>query len=210
MPLQDGAVVSLCDFTGNMVRPWAEAGFDCLCIDILHSIRRDRVEQVGAGSITYRWADVRSVTLDELGKPRIMFSFPPCTDLAVSGARDFEKKGLRRLIDALELVEACRTLCQNSGAPWFVENPVSRLAGLWRAPDYRFDPCDYGDPYNKKTCLWTGGGFIMPPKNRVEPTEGSKMLNLPDSKDRLSIRNATPMGFARATFAANYTEGGKP
>jgi hypothetical protein len=164
-----GSVVSLCDRTGNMVRPWAEAGYDCLCLDLQHSIRRDRVEAVGAGSITFRWADVRSVTLDDL-PPSLAFAagFPPCTDLAVSGARDFARKGMRRLIDALELVEAARVLLTNAGAPWMIENPVGRLSTCWRKPDHLFHPADYAGylpeaeqhrkAYTKATCLWTGGG----------------------------------------------------
>lgn len=195
-----GTVVSLCDLTGNMVEPWAAAGYDCLCIDTQHSIRADRVE----GRVTYRWADARSMTPDELPeRVAIVFAFPPCTDIAVSGARDFAKKGLRRFIDALEVVEACRQLCAFSGAPWMIENPVGRLSTAWRKPDYTFDPCDYGDPYTKKTCLWTGGGFVMPEKHRVEPTRGSAMHLVAPSADRANIRSATPMGFARAVYAAN-------
>jgi len=196
-------VVSLCDLTGVMVRPWAEAGHDCLCLDTQHSIRADRVERVGAGSITYRWADVRSVTPADLPNPHIVFAFPPCTHLAVSGARDFARKGLRLLIDALEVVEACRMLCEFSGAPWMLENPVSRLSTLWRKPDHLFDPCDYGEPYTKRTCLWTGGGFVMPPKAPVPATLGSAIHVMPPSADRANLRSATPMGFARAAFAAN-------
>lgn len=45
----------------------------------------------------------------------------------------------------------------------------------------------------------------MPAKNRVEPTEGSKMHNIPPSADRANIRSETPMGFARAVFEANRT-----
>ena len=200
-----GRVVSLCDLTGNMVKPWAEAGYDCLCLDIQHSIRADRVEEVGAGRITYRWADVRSLLPQELGTQPIAaaFAFPPCTHLAVSGARDFQRKGLRLLIDALEVVEQCRRLCSWDGAPWMLENPVGRLSTLWRKPDHLFDPCDYGDPWTKKTCLWTGGGFVMPPRNRVEPVEGSKMHTMAPGADRANLRAETPMGFARAVFAAN-------
>lgn len=197
------AVVSLCDLTGNMVRPWAEAGHDCLCFDLQHSIRADRVERVGSGRITYRWANVRSLTAADFPRPTIVFAFPPCTDLAVSGARDFARKGLRGFIDALEVVEACRVLCENSGAPWMLENPVSRISSAWRQPDHTFDPCDYGEPYTKKTCLWVGGGFVMPPKHRVEPTDGSRMHRMAPSPDRANLRSATPMGFARAVFAAN-------
>jgi hypothetical protein len=57
-----------------------------------------------------------------------------------------------------------------------LENPVGVLSSYWRKPDHTFDPCDYGgylnpagDAYTKKTCLWTGGGFIMPGKKPVDP-----------------------------------------
>ena len=198
-----GVVVSLCDFSGNMVRPWAEAGYDALCLDTAHSIRKPRKE----GRVTYQWADVRQLTPADIPRPDVIFAFPPCTHLAVSGARDFKRKGLRLLIDALEIVEACRQLCTWYGCPWALENPVSRLSTLWRKPDHIFDPCDYGDPYTKKTCLWTGEGFVMPPKCRVEPTDGSKMHKMPPGPDRKRLRSETPTGFAQAVFAANAPGG---
>ena len=49
---------NLADLTGNMVKPWAEDGWTCYCVDIQHSIRRDRVE----GNIHYVFGDVRSWT----------------------------------------------------------------------------------------------------------------------------------------------------
>lgn len=55
-------VVSFCDLTGNMVRPWAEAGYECWCVDVQHSIRRDRTVAVGNGLINFVWGDVRSWT----------------------------------------------------------------------------------------------------------------------------------------------------
>lgn len=197
-----GFILSLCDYSGNMVRPWAEAGYECLCIDLAHPIRSDRTE----GNVTYRWGDVRSLTPAEYPVPDIVFAFPPCTHLAVSGARDWKRKGLQPLIDGLEIVEACRRLARWPGCPWMIENPVSRLSSLWRKPDYTFQPCDYGDTYTKRTCLWTGGGFVMPDPDPVEPVEGSKMHRLPPSEDRARMRSETPMGFARAVFAANNLE----
>lgn len=93
-------------------------------------------------------------------------------------------------------------------APYLIENPVSTVATYWRKPDHQFDPCDYGgyldpagDYYTKKTCLWTGNGFVMPPPKRVEPTEGSR---LPATHDRAGVRSATPCGFAQAVFEANW------
>lgn len=205
--------VFLCEESGVMAHSWAAAGFQCFCFDLAHSIRRDRVEQVGEGVITYRWADVRSLTrADFPGTVAFLAAFPPCTDLAVSGARDFGRKGLRRLIDALETVEACRQLAENTGAPWMLENPVGRLSTLWRQPDHTFDPCDFAgypggdsDTYTKRTCLWTGGGFIMPAPRRVDPVQGSRMHLLPPSAERARIRSRTPVGFAHAVFEANRT-----
>lgn len=197
-------VVSLCDLTGNAVRPWAEAGYECLCIDTQHALRSDRVEVVGPGQITYRWADVRSMTPSDIpGTPAFVFAFPPCTDLTKTAACDWPKKGLRRLIDALELVDACRRLCDWYGCPWLLENPSGRLGSLWRQADHTFHPCDYGDPYRKLTCLWTGGGFVMPPKAPVEPAERSPIHWMGPGPERANRRSVTPIGFARAVFAAN-------
>lgn len=197
-----GIVVSLCDLTGNMVRPWAEAGFECYAVDIQHSIRKDRREDFpGGGSINYVWGDVRSWTPTQ--RVGIGFAFTPCTNLAVSGARDFAKKGWPMLRDGIDLFHAAVTAFGWAGCPWMAENPVGRISGIMGQAEHTFDPCDYGDPYTKKTCLWTGGGFIMPPKNRVEPTEGSKMHLIPPGPERANQRSATPMGFARAVFEAN-------
>lgn len=203
-------VLSLCDRTGNMVRPWAAAGYDCVCVDVAHSIRRD-AERDG---IRYVWGDVRCWWPETLDGVAAVFAFPPCTDLAVSGARDFQRKGLTRLIDALTLVEACRRICvaaEERGALWMIENPVGRLNTLWRPPDYQFDPADFAmyapDPaaeaYTKRTCLWTGGGFVMPERRAVVPVLGSMMHTLPPSADRADRRSETPRGFAQAVFEAN-------
>ena len=202
-----GAVLSLCDRTGNMVRPWANPCFECFCVDIRHEgIRQD-------GTITFIGADL----LDWLPPPRryaIVFAFPPCTNVAVSGARWFREKGLGGLSEAVDLLEACRRICEWSEAPWMIENPVSAFSSYWRRPDHTFHPCDYGgylsppgDAYTKKTCLWTGGGFVMPERRAVEPLEGSKMHLMPPSKDRADKRSETPMGFALATFEANAPNG---
>lgn len=195
-----GIVRSYCDLSGAIVRPWAEVGYECFCYDTQHSIRRERIERVGRGVIRFIWADVRSLEEEEADAA---FAAPPCTDATVAGARDFARKGLRRFIDTLETVDHCRRLCVASRGKWALENPVGRLSTCWRKPDHYFDPCDYGDPYTKKTCLWTGGGFIMPPKHRVEPVEGSKMHLMAPGPDRANERSETPPGFARAVFLAN-------
>lgn len=196
-------VLSLCDYTGNMLKPWADAGFRCIAVDLQHpdDYEADGIERVRA--------DVRSY-LPPNGEYAACFAFPPCTDLAASGARWFKDKGLIALSESLAVVDACRRICEWTGAPYLIENPVGTLATYWREPDFAFDPCDFGayldppgDEYTKKTCLWVGGGFRMPEKKYVFPARGSKMHKLPPSDDRANLRSETPMGFATAVFYAN-------
>jgi hypothetical protein len=199
-------VLALCNRTRNMVGPWIDAGYEAVTVDLQGA---DSVEP-GRKHMLASVLDLKVSYVLKL-RPAIIFAFPPCTDLAISGARHFRSKGLPRLIEALRLVNACRELCEASGAPYMIENPVSTLSTYWRDPDFTFDPADYAlwadDPdsqaYTKKTCIWSGGGFIMPQKAPIKPVLGSKMWRLPPSKARADLRAETPKGFAAAVFAAN-------
>lgn len=200
-------VISLCDKTGNMVRPWAEAGYECWCVDIQHSIRRDKVEHVGEGRIHYVWGDARSWRLPESarGKVAIGFGFTPCTHLTVSDARDFQKKGGYMLADALQLFDSVEMAFTFGGFPYMLENPIGRLNTHRRTPDFKFQPWEYGDLWTKNTCLWTGNGFVMPPKIHSTPPPGTveKIHLMPPSDERADLRSETPPSFARAVFEAN-------
>ena len=205
-----GAVISLCDNTGNMARPWAEAGYECWAVDIQHSIRKDQSEQVGRGAIHYVWGDVRTYRRPTKVAPSFVIVQTPCTHTAVSGARDFAKKGGMMLRDALEMFEAGRQIADWSGAPWCQEQPVTMLSSVPHIgkPDHYFHPWQYAgfceaDNYTKKTCIWGGNGFVMPETKRIPPTEGSRMHKLPPSSDLANLRSATAKGFARAVFEAN-------
>lgn len=197
--------VSLCDRTGNMLRPWANAGWECIAVDVQHGIRSDGVTRDG---ITYVWGDCRSWTPPR--RPDILFGFSPCTHLAVSGARDFDRKSWPMLRDGMDLFFACLQAARWAGCPYMLENPVGRISGIHGKPSETFDPCDYGgyldppgDAYTKRTCLWTGGGFVMPEHKRVEPVQGSLMHLMPPGDDRADLRSVTPMGFAEAVYLAN-------
>lgn len=189
-----------------MVQPWLEAGYRAVTVDLndppgLNENRSHLVQ------------DVINLQSDFAKGAICVFAFPPCTDLAISGARWFKDKGLSALIRNLQIVDACREICEASGAPWMLENPIGTLATYWRDPDFSFDPCDYGDPYTKRTCIWCGGGFVMPTKvaqgdmfseaTIVDPVQGSLIYKMPDSNGRKELRSETPMGFARAVFKAN-------
>lgn len=213
--MTDLAMISLCDMSGVMARPWAEAGYECWCIDTGHSIRRTRQEVVGAGVINYLWGDVRAIKRPT--HKRIVFgaAFTPCTHVAGSGARDFAIKGGYMLRDAVEMFEAGRQILSWLDIPYCCENSVGVFSSIPHIgkPDYYFDPNEYAgyadDPdseaYTKKTCVWAGGGFVMPPKDRaVDPIMGSKMHLLTPSDDREAERSKTPHGFAVAAFLSNH------
>ncbi len=199
-----GIVLSLCDKTGNMVQPWLEAGYEAVTVDLQEAETANKARHHFVADVTTWRYPMR------FGQPAMVFAFPPCTHLAASGARWFASKGMGALIDALRIVDACRELCEASGAPYMIENPVGTLATYWRKPDHFFHPCDYtafelGDNYTKKTCLWTGGGFVMPAVQRVDglATPDDRIHKKSPGPDRADFRSATPMGFARAVYLTN-------
>ena len=182
-----GIVLSLYDYTGEALKPWAEAGYTCYAFDIQHPDigKRDTFE--GGGYIEYIQMDLWN--LDNItrlqtwfDKENVVFgmAFPVCTDLAVSGAAHFKRK---------EQKNPGFQIRASNHARWCAALFVSRLATLWRKPDYSFQPYEYGgyipeteaehpkwpdyiaprDAYPKKTCLWTGGGFVMPDTLPVVP-----------------------------------------
>jgi hypothetical protein len=186
-----------------MLAPWAAAGFRCVAVDLQEppATTHPGVEHVQC--------DVRSY-LPPRGEYVAAFAFPPCTHLANSGARWWKSKGLGKLAEAIELVEACQRILEWTGAPYLLENPNGALSTHWRKPDHSFDPCDFGaylnppgDQYTKRTCLWVGGGFKMPAPKWVEPVEGSKMHTMADTPERANLRSETPKGFAQAVYEAN-------
>ena len=190
-------MISCFDKSTVMAKPWAEEGYLCYCVDLQHprgETREGNIIKVGADMHT--WIPPR-------GEIAFAAFFPPCTDLAVSGARWFKEKGLHRLSDAIALFARCVDIAETLECPWLIENPVSTISSYWRKPDHRFHPWEYGDAYTKKTCLWTGNGFVMPERRPVFPSEGSRMHLLPPSDDRADLRSITPPGFARAVWRAN-------
>jgi hypothetical protein len=206
-------VISLCDLTGNMVEPWVEEGYEALLVDPQHGFTySDGYVHKFAGTVAEAMPligfHIRS------GDVAAVFSFPPCTQLAGSGARWWAKKRAEDYMfqaKAVAVAEQCRSIGRLSGAPWFVENPVGALSRVFGKPSHTFDPFDYtayepADNYTKRTCLWAGGGFVMPRTHR-DPNLGApddRIHRAPPGHARQGFRSATPLGFARAVFAANH------
>jgi hypothetical protein len=174
-------ILDLCGGTGAWSKPYRDAGYDV------------RV-------ITLPGQDVREYipTQNVYG----VLAAPPCNDLAASGARWWKGKGKGALLNALSIADACmRIILLTNPVFWALENPVGRLRDYYGDPLLIFHPCDYGDPYTKKTLIW--GDFNLPEKSPVDPIDGSKMHLMSPSEDRAELRSVTPKGFAKAFFEAN-------
>ena len=157
-------VISLYDFTGESVKPWAKLGYKCFCYDIAH--KQSPLAVIGqtlgpadfeafpnGGIIFYIHADLhdpatlRAIERRHKGQAAFMSAFPVCTDLAVSGARHFESK--RKANPNFQETAAihaifCGILGDNLNCPYYIENPVSVLSTIWRKPDHTYQPFEYG------------------------------------------------------------------
>lgn len=211
-------VVSMFDTTGYAVEPFTKRGALTYIIDTLNV--GDRASNPRA-SVTLDW-DISQAAymIADLG-PDIIFSFPPCTDLAVSGSRHFESKRERDPLfqqKAASLAQSAKEVGDLTGKPWFAENPNSVLSTLWRKPDVTFHPNEYGgylpendvhpefpdyipgrDAYRKLTNYWTGNGFRMPNKRPVPIVHSddfnfqTQFLGGKSIKTKM-IRSASPRG----------------
>lgn len=201
-------VVSLFDASAVMLEPWAADGHDCWAVDITHprghTVRDDGVNLIGH-DLTVPW--LPPFDRDSIG---FVAAFPPCDHLAVSGARWFRGKGLRALAQSVTLFATAAEFCEWTGAPYLIENPVSTISTYWRKPDHSFSPHDYAgwhpdDNYTKKTCLWTGGGMVMPDPSPLDgaPPPDDRIHKMAPSPERAALRSQTPVGFACAVHAAN-------
>ena len=135
------------------------------------------------------------------GRWDMLIAFPPCTDLAVSGARHFAKKRADgRQQEAVDFfMKFANAHCDRIA----IENPVGIMSTHFRKPDQIIQPWQFGHPETKKTCLWLKN---LPP---LEETENvyAYMMTLPE-KDRSRIhwmgsghakeRSKTYPGIARA------------
>lgn len=184
--MKDTAVF-LFDVSGIMAEPWLAAGYDCWIVDIQHPNAYDTggvtavvPEKPGRGTLyKVRW-DLTKPWLCPVDRSKLAFvaAFPPCDHLAVSGARWFAGKGLRKLAMSVEMFATAAEFCEWAGAPYMLENPVSNIASHWRKSDHTFSPYYFtgynlDDNYTKKTCLWTGGGLRYAgrePRRRTERT----------------------------------------
>ncbi|EBQ8762758.1 DNA cytosine methyltransferase [Salmonella enterica] len=217
---------SLFDGSGIMGLPWAEYGHTVYCFNADSANHGEYKIKMQHPNLHYvnQWIDADfAIKRELLGTPApgIIFAFPDCTMFSGAGAK--HERDAAELAYALGNAKMVQALGERYSCPWMVENPVGKMSTHWRKPDYYFHPYEYGgymhggeevfhpkmpayDGYTKKTCIWAGGGFVMPEKKpgpiNIGMFWGWRWLggNSPRTKQ---LRSLTPRGFARAVFLAN-------
>lgn len=145
----------------------------------------------------------------------IIIAHPPCTYLTITGNRWFnvEKygdKAIQRMKDREDAISFFMVFANADCERIAIENPVGVMSSHWRKPDQIIQPYMFGDPFEKKTCLWLKGLPKLEPTNVVEPEprkvyESGKTMppwyadawHLPP-KERAKARSKTFPGIARA------------
>ncbi|ACU61296.1 hypothetical protein [Chitinophaga pinensis] len=124
-----------------------------------------------------------------------IIAFPPCTDLAVSGARWFKEKRAdgrqQRSVDFFMMFadHPCEMIA--------IENPIGIMSKLYRKPDQIIQPWQFGHEETKATCLWLKGLPDLQPTNIVDGRE-QRIWKLPPTEDRAMLRSKTYLGIAQA------------
>jgi hypothetical protein len=185
-------ILVACEYSGAVRDAFRALGHDAISCDLLPS----------ATPGPHHQGDVLPL-LEQ--KWDMVISFPPCTDLACSGAKHFAaKRADGRQHRSIEFFMRFADAQQNRLA---IENPVGIMSSVWRKPDQIIQPWQFGHEATKTTCLWLKNLPALTPtaivcKGARHITSGGKSLpawyNLPPSPDRWKIRSATFPGIAAA------------
>jgi site-specific DNA-cytosine methylase len=174
-------VLVACEFSGRVRDAFILQGHDAISCDFLPTERPEGPHYRG---------DVRKIINDGWD---MMIAFPPCTHLAVSGARWFKEKRTEQE-EALNFV---RLLLDAPISKIALENPVGIISTRIRKPDQIIQPWMFGHPETKATCLWLKNLPKLKPTNIVEGREG-RIWKMGPSPTRWMNRSRTYQGIADA------------
>lgn len=186
-------VAVLCEYSGVVRDAFIRAGHSAVSCDLLPSDSTFGPHLQG---------DIQSYDWSEYD---LIVAHPPCTHLAVSGARYFYRKQ-KEQAEALDFVR----WIMNLPVPLIaLENPVSIISSRIRKPDQIIQPWQFGHPESKATCLWLKGLPKLEPTNILaKPASGvwrnqtpSGQNKLGPGKDRWKERSKTYLGIAEAMAA---------
>lgn len=175
-------ILVACEFSGRVRDAFRNVGHDAMSCDLLPT------DQPGP----HYQGDVRDVLNDGWD---MMVAHPPCTHLAVSGARHFARK--RASGEQQEALDFVRLLLDAPIAKIALENPISIISSEIRKPDQIVQPWMFGHGETKATCLWLKN---LPKLTPTEVVDGraARVHRMPPSADRWKKRSETYSGIAKA------------
>jgi hypothetical protein len=132
----------------------------------------------------------------------LMISHPPCTDLAVSGAKWFKEK--RKNGQQQKSIDFFMEFTNTNIPLVAIENPIGIMSTLYRKPDQIIQPWMFGHGETKSTCLWLKGLSKLVPTNIVDGRE-QRIWKMPPSENRGKERSRTYFGIAEA-MATQWSE----
>jgi len=175
-------VLVACEFSGIVREAFRKRGHDAWSLDLLDSEDRSKYHYYDYDlTIGPKYDDM--MQHDYYGHWDLLIAHPPCTHLAVSGARWFKEKRYEQEA-AIQFVKmlSCANVERIA-----IENPIGVLSTRWRKPDQIIQPWMFGHPESKATCLWLKGLPKLVPTRDVR----EEMLKLPLSK-RTRVHYASP------------------
>lgn len=173
-------ILVACEFSGTVRNAFNKFGHDAWSCDLLPSdIPGNHIQ-----------GDVLKVLKNGWD---LMIAHPPCTHLAVSGARWFKDKKQEQM----EGIEFFMALAEANIPKKCIENPISIMSTVYRKPDQIIQPWQHGHGETKSTCLWLTGLPLLTPTNIVAGRE-AKIHLMPPSTDRWKLRSKTYQGIADA------------
>lgn len=184
-------VLVACEYSGRVRDAFAKRGHTAVSCDLLPS------------DSPHGW-HIQGSVLEIIGEGwDLMIAHPPCTHLAVSGARHFAaKKASGVQEEALDFVRALMFAPIDRIA---LENPISIISSRIRKPDQVIQPYMFGHLERKATCLWLKGLPKLTPTADVKrqtmelpANERDKVHYMPPSADRWKLRSTTYQGIADA------------
>ena len=173
-------VLIACEYSGVVRDAFIARGHDAMSCDLLDT------EKPGPH---YR-GDVRDILYDDWD---MLIAHPPCTHLAVSGARWFKDKQAEQA----ESLDFVRLLLDAPIPRICLENPVSIISSRIRKPDQIIQPWQFGHGETKATCLWLKNLEPLVPTDIVDGRE-QRVWKMPPSADRWKERSRTYIGIADA------------
>lgn len=178
-------VLVACEYSGRVREAFRHKGHDAWSVDLF--------EDAEDGSSYHIKADALQVLSE--GSYDLLIAHPPCTDLAVSGAKHFAaKRADGRQQRALEFVKALMNADVHSIC---IENPISIISTAIRKPDQIIQPWQFGHGETKATCLWLKNLPKLTPTNIVDGRE-ARVHKMPPSPTRWKDRSRTYQGIADA------------